>query len=186
MFDNNYVPYILKPTRVTHVSSTLIDNIFVKVQNLSRSWSYIVTDPMSDHYPCFLSYSMTDVKLGVNRETILEKHKLTEDAIVKLQQYLLFHNWSDIYDMNVVDSYKYLVEMITGYLDIVAPRKSIRLRVNEKFRDPWVTVALKKCDLRCKKLCSKARRSCSESDHQHYKMYRKKIMREVKTLSGII
>ena len=34
MLDNGYVPYIVKPTRITHRSGTLIDNIYMKMKLL--------------------------------------------------------------------------------------------------------------------------------------------------------
>ena len=43
MLENCFVPTILKPTRVTYSSSTLIDNVFVKNKVIGRHSSYIVT-----------------------------------------------------------------------------------------------------------------------------------------------
>ena len=46
MMDSGHSPRVMKPTRVTHVSSTLIDNIFVKA-DLSRSCSYVLISVLS-------------------------------------------------------------------------------------------------------------------------------------------
>ena len=94
-----------------------------------------------------------------------------------LQQKLLFHDWSIINDMIVNDSYVYLVNTITEYLDEVAPKKIVKVRTDEQFREPWVTVNLKKCDNKCRKLCNKARRTKSKIDHDYYKCYRNTLNR---------
>ena len=92
MFENDYVPYILKPTCVTHRSSTLIDNIYVKSNRLNKNNSFIITDDMSDHFPCLLSYALKSEKNGPN--TVIERHDLSESAILSIQQSLLFYDWT--------------------------------------------------------------------------------------------
>ena len=62
MLDNEYIPYILKPTRVTHTSSTLIDKIYVKSRTLMSNLSYVLLDGISDHYPCLVSHSLFNKK----------------------------------------------------------------------------------------------------------------------------
>ena len=59
MMDNNFVSYVTKPTRITHRSGTLIDNIYVRSKTLNKNVSYVITDSMSDHYPCLLSYMLS-------------------------------------------------------------------------------------------------------------------------------
>ena len=63
MLDNQLAPYVLKPTRITHKTSTLIDNIFVKsLSDKLVKNSFVITDCMSDHFPCLLSLSMCTKK----------------------------------------------------------------------------------------------------------------------------
>ena len=47
------VPTITKPTRVTHTSATLIDNIYVKINNTYHIESGVVMTDISDHFPIF-------------------------------------------------------------------------------------------------------------------------------------
>ena len=51
-----YVSSILKPTRVTHQSSTLIKNIFIKGSAIFGYNSYVLVENISDHYPCLLHF----------------------------------------------------------------------------------------------------------------------------------
>ena len=50
---SSLLPTINKPTRITHTSATIIDNLFVKYNhNLDMHSSIIISD-MSDHLPIF-------------------------------------------------------------------------------------------------------------------------------------
>ena len=56
--DNEIINTIQKPTRVTHKSATLIDNILVTSSNLSYD-SYVITEIISDHYPCLTTLAVS-------------------------------------------------------------------------------------------------------------------------------
>ena len=48
------LPSITKPTRISHTSATLIDNIYIS-QNLQKNFeSNILVEDISDHLPCLL------------------------------------------------------------------------------------------------------------------------------------
>ena len=107
---------------------------------------------MSDHYPCMLSYVMST---GNQDQTklILEKRKITEEAITKIQQDLLFTDWSLMYDLDVDKSYAFLLETIKNKLDLHALKKLIKIRSCDKFREPWMTVSIKKYNSKCQIMC---------------------------------
>ena len=45
------VPSITKPTRITHFTSTLIDNIYISIKNKTNIKSGILCTDISDHLP---------------------------------------------------------------------------------------------------------------------------------------
>ena len=51
---NGFIPNISKPTRITHSSATLIDNIYTKSKSQFSCKSAIITADISDHYPVVL------------------------------------------------------------------------------------------------------------------------------------
>ena len=63
IFTNSFVSTITKPTRVTHTSATLIDNILVKSNNNSKVHSGIINTHISDHFPFFCSILREGTKL---------------------------------------------------------------------------------------------------------------------------
>ena len=118
MIENNYVPYINKPTRVTHASCTLIDNIFVKTPNLNENVSYVITDGMSDHYPCLLSLNVGK-RSKTAEDLIMNRRKLTDENIPKIQQGLLMYDWTPLYQMANCKNqgYEFLNNAVTSVLD---------------------------------------------------------------------
>ena len=54
MFSNSFIQLINKPTRVTHSTVTIIDNIFTnEYENDNKYMTGILTTDISDHYPIF-------------------------------------------------------------------------------------------------------------------------------------
>ena len=176
LLDHNHAPYISKPTRVTYSSSTLIDNIFVKTPHLNKSLSYILIDGMSDHFPCFLSLELCAKRKSYPPVTF-ERRKITDDSLLKIQQDLLFHDWEILYDMSTDTSYEYLTSTITAVLDRHSPKKVIKIHADERFVEPWLTVSIKKCNQKCRKLCAKAKRTGLPTDHDTYVGYRNALRR---------
>ena len=135
MLDNELIPLIWKPTRVTHRTSTLIDNIYAKSRNLMSSNSFVIVDGMSDHFPCLLSY-VVKLRKTKGKEVTIQRHKLSESAIQQMQEKLLFHDWTPVDNMSVNDGYGYLIETIMNVLDSVAPKTFVKISNDEKFREP--------------------------------------------------
>ena len=52
MFSSTFYPLISKPTRITNISATLIDNIFVNDLDECHRCGILYTD-LSDHLPVF-------------------------------------------------------------------------------------------------------------------------------------
>ena len=173
MSDEGFVPYIHKPTRVTHASATLIDNIYVKISEklIKRNCSFVVTDGMSDHYPCLLSLELREQKKK-QINIYLEKQKITNDAMLQIQQYLLFYDWSFLHECGVDEGFSYLDKTIQGALDQYAPKRMVKICSDDKFHEPWLTVSMMKCNKKSRKLCNKARQTGSDADHSKYKNYR--------------
>ena len=52
--DFDLFPVITKPTRITHISATLIDNIFLDSRLTGKTVNKILVDDISDHLPSVL------------------------------------------------------------------------------------------------------------------------------------
>ena len=59
--DSGFLCTISKPTRITHQSATLIDNIFISKEFCTGYKSMILIDDISDHMPCLTSLLKIEV-----------------------------------------------------------------------------------------------------------------------------
>ena len=168
-----FVMTISKPTRVTHSSATLIDNIICKGSTIFGYDSFVLLEDLSDHYPCIMRFEMVDRDHG--DDMVIYKRKLNDKTYLKINQELLFHDWSVMRNMDTNQSYNYLIETITGVLDAVAPRKSILITKRHCFREPWMTVRICKWNSKCKKLFRKFCETRTHSDHVRYVNYRRTL-----------
>ena len=83
----------------------------------------------------------------------------------------------ELYHKGSCESYKCFVQIINNKLDYYAPIKTIRLHVDEKFRELWLSVRIKKFSQKCCKLCKRAKVSGNKSDHDYYKKYRNTLIK---------
>ena len=175
LMSNLYVPSINKPTRVTYQSCTLIDNVYLKIPDTRTYNSFVVTDGMSDHFPCLLSMGLPCRKFV--KSEFIEKRKLNDAALCKIRQGLLFTDWSVMFSLDLNTMYDYLIDKITNELDVHAPKKVVRITSRESFSQPWMHVKLLKYNSKCRKLYNKARLSESESDYKKYRLYRQTLVK---------
>ncbi len=85
-FSYGLIPTITKPTRVTHASATLIDNIYISSKKVHSINSQILITDISDHFPVLVSVGPKPPK---NRTKVkITKRSLDSVAIENLQNIL--------------------------------------------------------------------------------------------------
>ena len=89
--ENNIIPSIYKPTRVTHTSATLIDNIYVDSDLCKSLKSHIITTDISDHFMC-LTCIQEDM-LERNTAESLRICKITDSTMRNINASLSNRNW---------------------------------------------------------------------------------------------
>ena len=92
--ENDFLCNITKPTRITHQSATLIDNIFVNKELSCEYKSWILQDDLSDHLPCLISIAGIDH----NRKQPIKvwKQKIDKKSIDEIKSDLSKINWPQI------------------------------------------------------------------------------------------
>ena len=90
---------INKPTRITHTSATLIDDILIDNKLTTSYKSRLLLDDMSDHLPCLIS--MENVKPDKNGKAWVLKRKFNPKSIDKINSDLREENWPNtLADLN--------------------------------------------------------------------------------------
>lgn len=183
ILSNGLVPTILRPTRVTHQSATLIDNIYVSADIVSLGESHVIMDNMSDHFPCILQTSFC-TKGKQNVKEILSR-KLNDTRVRQLNHDLLHTNWLNLLtpENSMNTNYQIFSDRLDKVMNDVAPLKQIRIKPRNQLHVPWMTVSLLKCSRKSKRLYRNSINCDKKSlKWQHYIEYRNCFQR-VKNLA---
>ena len=139
MYSNSLLPMILKSTRETETTATLIDNIFTNKYNINDNiLQGIFATDISDHYMIF---HISD-KCAPDIEEYQLIRLINESRMLKYKERILDTDWSilDVYD--TCESY------FSSFMNIF---KSIYneafpvMKTKKKYRNrlPWLTAGLK-------------------------------------------
>jgi hypothetical protein len=103
--NNNMTPTIIRPTRISDHSATLIDNINISL-NLTKSYqSAIIITKLSDHFPCITSITF---QRKINKETLEFKYRaLNENSVSEIRNALTTNDWHHLQDLDVNSAYNY-------------------------------------------------------------------------------
>ena len=150
----NILPTIYKPTRVTHSTATLIDNIYISGSLKQNSKSCILLSDLSDHFPCL---TMVGTNTPEERNPLIFKTRsIKDETIEEIKHHLQNKSWDSLNESTTNDGYNLILEEITSCLDKYAPEKTIVIPYNKIIKEPWMTAALIKSSLEKDKLYKKA------------------------------
>jgi len=137
---SGFIPTITKPTRITHSSATLIDNIYVKGFHYSNYASLpgILQYDISDHLPVFICLGK-DISKKKPESVQFEHRRVTDTAIASVNQELLSTDWSCLETTSVDEAYEYFINKIHEYIDKYAPIQTIKIPPMFIKREPWLT-----------------------------------------------
>ena len=130
-------PAIIRPTRITKTSATLIDNIFVSSDLYAMCKSWILIDSTSDHLPCVLIVS--GVKHKLKDPIRIESRDLGE--IEGLKTSLATHDWNYIHDreIDINESCDRFFKDLQEKIDHFVPITSKTIPYNKLRREVWLT-----------------------------------------------
>jgi hypothetical protein len=177
------IPTITQPTRVTHTSSTLIDNIYIKYKNNQYDInSAVLVSDISDHYPICIFYGNKAKTL--KQPLTITSRCLNEDKMTNIANGLGNVDWTELNDMNVEDAFNKFTEIITKQIDICAPVKTFKRPYKRIIRNPWMTPGLLKSartlDRLYRKQITKPNHCTANKRYNEYKKLYNKLRRRSK------
>ena len=173
IFTNSFIPTITKPTRITHNSATLIDNILVKSNNNTRVYSGIISTNISDHFPVFCSITHKGTKLKSRESLTFTHRKFTPETVQRISSAIELMNWEYLNDMDVNEGFKDFTDKLNTITDLYAPLKQVRIPHKFIIRDPWMTRGLLTSSRTCTKLFHKCvRKIRTDETYKNYIRYR--------------
>ncbi len=180
---NSLLPTISKPTRITHRTCTLIDNIYVSNSLGQNMKSMILTTDISDHLPCLTL--LQNAKGEMNTPFNVTSRKLDANKMLRIKNSLKTVDWSSLENLGPDDGYNFVINTITQALDIIAPKKTVRINPSRIVKQPWMTNGLVQSAKSCDKMYKKVHGLDKNSpEYQRYKDFRNtynKLKRKAKS-----
>ena len=139
----SYVPQISKPTRITHVSATIVDNILYNyTENVVKAG--IISTDVSDHLSPFMI-----VQFGSDEpdESLYEYTKVdfSDNNIEMFCSQLVLIDWESLNDIRDVNKrYDAFLLLYKQLYDKYFPATKVTKRVR-KSQKPWLSKEIKKC-----------------------------------------
>ena len=96
--ENGIIPSIAVPTRVTHSTATLIDNIFVSL-SFHNVTSHVLDYELSDHKACMITIPIE----RVSKDRVFKSRKLNDKGICKIAESLQKIDWLTAFDNKSLD-----------------------------------------------------------------------------------
>ena len=135
------IPCISKPTRITHKTASLIDNIMASSTVHCNHTPYILVDDISDHMPIVVKFRNQNKSMK-GLKTV--KHRnLDSLAFDKINQDISGENWPELLSkLDTNDSFNLFHEKLITSIDNYAPEKTLKLGRKCLIRDPWITTGI--------------------------------------------
>ena len=172
-------PVISKATRISSVSSTLIDNIFSNTIDRDVASGIIYSD-LSDHLPIF-----TIVNGQPKQKESLQTssfRKLSPENIYNLQQELKQEQWGDVLiSTDAHEAYKLFIEKIHYHLNRNVPKVTNTKKSSKKPKNPWITKGILRSIRKRNAFYKTSLKDPSQLNINKYKQYRNKLTSIIKT-----
>lgn len=177
-----FQPHIIKPTRITNHSATLIDNIFFNSINnnvISGNLLYAYYD-ISDHLSNFLI--INNLFSHHHKEKIYKREYSNFNKNAFINECKNSINWQELFygedDINVLfDTFH---QKLLGIVNKHVPLKLITKKEIKFKAKPWITQGLKVSIKIKNQLYQRFIKTRNSFLHSKYKLYRNKIQRLLK------
>jgi exonuclease III len=156
----NVIPTITKPTRVTHSSATLIDNLYVRHTNIIHTG--IICCNISDHFPIF---SFVGQKISVSKcnEPLRFKYRPLHGTCLKhIVAKLKETDWHYLSNMETTQAYTEFINHLNNIIDSYAPENTVVIQPQFIIREKWMTKGL----LKSSSTANKLYRKCAKKKQQ--------------------
>ena len=168
---NDLTPCITKPTRITHTTATLLDNIFTSPKLQQNLNPFILTEDISDHLPII-------ALLGNQRKSLKEcktirVRNLSEDKIQCIKDDLGKTDWEErLKYQNCNTGFTTFHHTLCESINKHAPEEVKKLSYKKQIRDPWITKGILTSLAKQKRLYRTQLHAKSAVSTHNYRKYR--------------
>ena len=177
MYSYSLYPLILRPTRITKKSETLIDNIFTN-DAINKTSGIFISDA-SDHFPNF-TISKIKIKSSVNNNK--KVRDFSEENVSNLKTNMANYKWNDLFKLtdNANTAYDKFIKTFSTMLDKYTPFKRKR-KFRNKSSLPWITRDIIKMINKKNRLYKKYMNKRTNQNKTKYKTLNNKVNKALRT-----
>ena len=182
LLSQNFLPYIIHPTRVSDHSSTFIDNIFSNVCNLDTKSGNILTQ-VADHFPQFL---IVRKAVFANKTQSYYQHdysKFDPDKFLADFNSLNFA-YLDDNQSNASANFSRFLGNVDEIVKKHAPLKKLTKNDLKLRNKPWINSRIQKMMRLRDKLLKRVRKRPDAATKHLYKQFRTKIRNPTLYMGG--
>ena len=170
ILSTGFVPVVLKPTRITETTFTLIDHIYTNNILEVKQSAIIITD-VADHLATSVFYKQNKKDENTNN---VKTRSFCDKNVAKFKNYLLYTDFSVIYNIQCPNEcFSKFIELYKTGFDECFPIHEVAPRKNTH-RKTWYTNELKLSGKLKNKLYKKKLQSPTETNITKYKTELKK------------
>ena len=178
ILDQNMLPTVTKPTRISKTSATLIDNILISEKLQSNFESTIIIDDMSDHLPCILTLKNY---INTHSHIFRRTQRINSCTVNKMLSSLSKIDWTEsLNNKNATESFTVFHKTLTSIINNYAPEQLVKKKM-KKYTCPWMSKGYQKSLLKSKRLYAKSLTDPStDLEYKTYKSVLRKCKRKLK------
>ena len=185
LISTGFLPTITKPTRITHCSATLIDNVYLKGCVLNSYKSYVLDYDISDHLPLLTYIGKADKYKMPKPNTVNNSYRIwNQHAIHQINRRMNTKDWSILQNDSLDNAFSKFESYLSEIVDEFAPLKIRHKQTPQLRREKWMTQGL----IISSRMKNKLFRKCKGKDkndlqfikYSKYKKILDKVMRKAK------
>uniref|UniRef100_A0A669C5X4 Reverse transcriptase domain-containing protein n=1 Tax=Oreochromis niloticus TaxID=8128 RepID=A0A669C5X4_ORENI len=181
MYSNCLFPVIIKPSRITIDTATLIDNIFTNKIDHEIVGGLLITD-ISDHLPVFAIFqNYFGIKTKKKNQTFdMIRHRTTR-AIAALQADLKEHNWNEVFaNEDSSSAYDAFLSTVISLYEKHCPLMKIT-RKHHRSNKPWITKGIEDACKMKNNLYKRFIKLRTKDAEIKYKLYKNRLVNIIRT-----
>ena len=169
IFSLGFLQLILKPTRISTTSATLIDHILTN-SNLTKHETVLLCSKISDHFPIIHQFKFSKPKKG---RTVPLVRNFSTESINRFKTALSSYNWDHVLTSNCAEkSYTDFSNTFSNLFSIYFPLSPLKINKNYNPREPWMSGGILTSRRNKNHLCKISLLNPSIENIQKFKTYR--------------
>ena len=177
--DYHMVPTITRPTRITHNSATLSDNLFVSQKLQDNYKSSILINDISDHLPCYvILLDVTEHKSSLQTVTFC---RFSEKVKLKICENIRKIDWqTELSNDDVNEAFSKFHSKLTNSIEKFAPLKTKTINPRKQPRAKWLTAGIINSINKNKELYKRSIKSNASLESKNQYTLHNKLLNKIK------